>query len=1050
MSSVSGRCPSTRPFRWAAAPLRFARSPGHHALKLLLVLGWVLMGDLPVRAADPALNFFEQKIRPLLVERCQGCHSAATGKTSGGLALDTRQGWMTGGDSGPAIVPGEPEQSRLFQAMGYADPDLQMPPAGKGQRLTRDELAAVATWIRQGAVDPRSAGARLGGMSVEEAQTWWSWQPLRPAPVPPVRETDWPQTDIDHFVLAALEREGLPHAPPADRRTLLRRVTFNLTGLPPTPDEIHGFLADGEPGAWDRVIERLLASDAYGERWARHWLDVARYADTAGDGADYPVREAHRYRDWVVRALQRDLPLAEFIRLQIAGDLLANQRPPEEYADCVTATGFLAIGKRYGYAPNPDYQHLDFADVMDSLGRSLLGLSLGCARCHDHKFDPVSMTDYYGLYGILQSTRWSFPGGEEHKRPAHFPPLVPPAEVTRLESERAGHLVQLDDQLASLQARRGILDPRWLGGGPDLALEGQTEGQPPTTPWLSAGPNAVTAGAQSPFSHVHPAGQRGVRVGSGLQTDGLRYVFPHKLKKRPGGRFHLTVDFRTAADADQPGAYRFYLGRGVIESLALEFSVSRTELAIRNGTTWEVLRPIAPGVWHTLQVTLDPAAGTWSGLVGPAGDLLEFRDKHLHPAWDGVLDTFICDGIGHVPGAAPARDIDNLGLQVLPFAKPGSDPVQPTPPPADAPAQLAQLEQQLQQLARDRDAVATRELYATAYGVSEGVPTNARLQKRGEPDQPGPEVPRQFLQILGGDALPGDTPGSGRLQLAEWLTRTRQPLLARVFVNRVWGWHFGQGLVTTPSDFGSRGERPSHPELLEWLTDRFLRSGGHLKDLHRLILKSAVYQLDSRELPEGLTRDPGNRWLWRHPRQPLDAESIRDAMLFVSGRLERGPAGPHPFPPTHTWGYTIHAPFHAVYESQHRSLYLMQQRNRRHPFLALFDSADPNQSVAQRLPTVTPTQTLYLMNSPFVHEQAAAFAGRFAGEGLAGTERAYRMIEAAQGRIPPADELALAREFIERYAGQLPASTPEPERVSAAWGAFARVLLTGNSFLTVD
>ena len=1017
----------------------------------ILVVALTVGSDLRITsAADPAADFFEQKIRPLLVERCQACHSSVTGKTSGGLALDTRQGWVTGGDNGPAIVPGQPEESLLLKAIRYTDPDLQMPPAGKGERLTADEVAAVTEWIKAGAIDPRVAGERLGGMSADEARQWWSWQPLTSVAVPTVRETAWPQTDLDRFILAALEREGLPPAGPADRRTLIRRVTFNLTGLPPTPAEIRDFLTDDQPGAFDRVIDRLLASEAYGERWGRHWLDVARYADTAGDGADYPVREAFRYRDWVVRAFQKDLPFDEFLRLQIAGDLLAPTRPAEEYADCITATGFLAVGKRYGYAPNPDYQHLDFADVIDSVGRSLLGLSLGCARCHDHKYDPVPMRDYYGLYGILQSTRWAFPGGEEHKRPTHFPPLVPPAEVTRLEAERATAIAGLETELATLQASRGMLDGKWIAGGPDLAFESQPDGKPPATPWLSAGPNAVGPDSQSPFAHIHPAGQRGVRVGSGQPTDGIRYVFPQKLKKTPGGNFYLTVDFRTAAGADQPGAYRFYLGRGVIESLALEFSVTRHELALKHGTAWEVIRSIEPGVWHTLQAVLDPDQQTWSGVVGPAGDLTEFRDKKLNPAWDGILDTFICDGIGHVAGPAPARDIDNLGLQAVPFPPPGSDPVPPFVPPVDAAEQLARLAEQIKQRTADRDAWQSREIYPTAYGVSEGTATNARLQKRGEPAQPGEEIPRQYLTILGGDRLAEGTTGSGRLELANWLTRSQRPLAARVFVNRVWGWHFGQGLVTTASDFGSRGELPSHPELLEWLTGQFLQSGGSLKALHRLILRSAVYQLSAEDLPEGLARDPANRWLWRHPRQPLDAESIRDAMLFVSGGLERGPAGPHPFPPTHTWAFTIHQPFHAVYDSNHRSLYLMQQRNRRHPFLALFDSADPNQSVAQRLPTVTPTQTLYLMNSPFVHEQAAAFAARAALPGLAPTERARQMIEAAHGREADPAELEMTSRFIAQYASRLPAETALADRETAAWQAFARVLLTGNAFLSVD
>jgi len=663
----------------------------------------------------------------------------------------------------------------------------------------------------------------------------------------------------------------------------------------------------------------------------------------------------------------------------------------------------------------------------------------------------VTAADYYALYGILQSTKWAFPGGEEHKRPANFPPLVPREEAALRDAEKGARLARLDADLAGWKRERAKLDGSFFAGGIDLAFEGQTLDKPPAAPWLSAGPNAVAAAAQSPFAHTHPPGTRGVRVGSGAPNEGVRYVFENGLRAAEGEQLHFTIDFRTVAPTDKTGAYRFYLGRGVIESLAVECSVTASEFAVRNGDTWEVIRQLAPGTWQTLRLTLDPAAKTYSGIVGAADDVTVFHNKGLGPAWDGVVDTFICDAIGHVVGAAPARDLDNLGLQELPFGDPGSGPVEPQVVRPEAQERLTRLDADLAAATRQREAEATREVYEVAYGVSEGTPVNARIQRRGEPDKPGEEIPRRFISVLGGDPVPADAPGSGRLQLANWLTRSASPLTARVFVNRVWQWHFGQGLVTTPSDFGSRGEPPSHPDLLDWLTSRFIESGWSVKSLHRLILRSRTYQLASDDEPASLQADPGNRWLWRYARRSLDAESIRDAMLAVSGKLDRSVPATHPFPPVTTWGFTIHQPFHAVYDSNHRSVYLMLQRNRRHPFLALFDAADPNLSVAERLPTTTPTQTLYLMNSPFVHAQSAEFARRMLNVEADDDARIRLMFELAHGRDPAESEVADARAFVAAYCARLIAQgAPMEQQPNAAWSALARVLLTSNAFLSVD
>ncbi|MEQ2009669.1 MAG: PSD1 and planctomycete cytochrome C domain-containing protein [Limisphaerales bacterium] len=1037
-----------------------------------IILAVLLCGSFELRsAASDSAAFFEAKIRPLFVSHCQQCHGEK--KQESGLRLDTKAGWQKGGDHGPVIVPGDPEKSRLIQAVRRKDKDLQMPPK---RALGSEEIAALEQWVKLGAPDPREGIAvAKSGVDPAAVRKHWAFQPLTHPQPPTPQANSWSQQPLDRFVLARMQQQGLAPNPPADPRTFIRRATFDLTGLPPTPAEIEAFERDlslshfptfspatgqsekaikrqSERRAYEALIDRLLSSPAYGERWGRHWLDVARYADTAGDGADYPVREAVKYRDWVVNAFNADQPFNEFIREQLAGDILAERGPTTDYARRITATGFLAIGKRYGYKPSPDYQHLDFADAIDSVGRSLLGLSLGCARCHDHKYDPVSAADYYSLYGIFQSTKWAFPGGEEQKRPSDFPPLVEPAEAARLDKLKAAELARLDASLAKLKADRVALDNKSIGGGPDLGFELQKLGEPPTAPWLSEGPNKVLAEAQSPFAHIHPVGTRGVRVGTGKANNGVRYVFNRPLKAAPGKQMHFSVDFRTVAPADKSGAYRFYLGRGVIASLAVEVSVTATELALRNGAKWEVLRQLQPGTWHTLRLTLDPAKKTYSGALGVVGDLTTFADKPLGANWDGVADTFICDAIGHVSAPAPERDLDNIALLETPFAEPGTGPVVlPAAPPADLADRLKKLDADIATTTKLRADEAAKELYPVAYGVREDKPVNVRIQLRGEPDKLGAEAPRRFLDVLGGDKLPADSTGSGRLELADWLTRPSNPLTARVFVNRVWQWHFGAGLVPTPSDFGLRGEPPTHPELLDWLTSEFIASGWSVKALHRLIMRSQTYQLASDDHAANLKKDPANIWLWRHARRPLDAESIRDAMLAVSGRLNRTVPGPHPFPDVQKWGYTIHNPFFAVYDSDHRSLYLMQQRNRRHPFLALFDAADPNLSVAQRLPTTTPTQTLFLMNSPFVQQQAESFARRLLAESADDTKRIRLAFAMAHGRAPSDSEVSDAAAFLASYRTKLTTlEKPPTNDAELAWAGLARVLLTSNAFLYVD
>ncbi|MDI1314280.1 PSD1 and planctomycete cytochrome C domain-containing protein [Prosthecobacter sp.] len=986
------------------------------------------------------MSFFEANIRPLFIEHCQKCHGEK--KQESELRLDSKAGWQKGGGHGAVIVPGDAEGSTLIKAVRRVDKDLQMPPK---RPLAAKDIALLEQWVKMGAPDPRVATTTTSsGVDMELAKKHWSFQPVRRVVPPSTEGNTWSQQPLDRFVFSGLKQQALRPNGKADRRTLMRRATFDLTGLPPTLEQMQEFLSDTSPDAFDHLIERLMASTAYGERWGRHWLDVARYADTAGDGADYPVREAIKYRDWVIKAFNADQPYDHFLREQIAGDILAAQGPPAEFAHRVTATGFLAVGKRYGYKPSPDYQYLDFADAIDSVGRSLLGLSLGCARCHDHKFDPVTTAEYYGLYGIFQSTTWAFPGGEEQKRPSQFPALVPPAEAARLDANKTAVLARLDANVARMKQQRSMLDGKGSAGGIDLGFEEQTIGKPLTKPWFAAGPTTVTADAQSAFTHIHPQGKQGVRVGSGKPNDGVRYVFTNGLRATPGKLMHFSIDFRTEAATEKTAAYRFFLGHGVVQSTALDISVTANEIALRNGGKWEVLRKLNPGTWFTLRITIDPARKTYSGIVGTVGDLTAFQDKPLGANWDGIADTFICDGIGHVSGAAPTRDLDNIGLQEAAFGEPGSAPVTATKPSAELIERLKKLDADIAAAISSREDEATKDVYPVAYGVSEGKPINARIQFRGEPDKPGAEAPRRTLSILGGGTLPDPTAGSGRLELANWIASPANPLTARVFVNRVWQWHFGRGLVTTPSDFGLRGDAPSHPDLIDWLTSEFIASNWSMKALHRLIMRSRTYQLASDDDAENLKLDPGNRWLWRYERQALDAESIRDAMLAVSGRLDRSVPGPHPFPEVKKWAYTIHKPFQAVYDSDHRSVYLMIQRNSRHPFLSLFDAADPNLSAQQRMSSTTPTQSLFLMNSPFVREQSEAFARRLLalpGDDVKHVRLAFEM---SQGRVPTDSEMADAMAFILASRSKLTRDG------TAAWTSLARVLLTSNAFLYLD
>jgi len=684
-----------------------------------------------------------------------------------------------------------------------------------------------------------SAGER------EASTSYWAFQPVaHPAP-PKVRDTAWVRTPVDRFILRELEARGIVPVADADKRTLIRRATYDLTGMPPTPAEIDAFLKDQAPDAFARVIDRLLASPAYGERWGRHWLDVVRYADTAGDNSDYPVPDLYKYRNWVIRAFQNDLPYDRFVQQQIAGDLMPAATLQQRFEQTI-ATGYLANARRFGSYEDARYPwHLTIEDTIDNLGRTFLALTINCCRCHDHKFDPLTSEDYYALYGFFSSTRYPWPGIELDKAPHDLIPLAPPDQVEAFEKERRQKMSEFDNRLKKIQKDKSDAE-------------------------------------------------KALKETESIKSDAERKAKVAELTKK-------------------------------LDSLKHQMKSAQ-----------------------------------------------EQREK---------------------------------------IAK------QPMP-------------------------------YETAYAVAEGKTEgkkkvgNACVQIKGDPEHLGPEVQRRFPKVLGGHVLPTNTKGSGRLELARWLTDAQNPLTARVMVNRVWHFHFGKGLVATPSDFGKQGEPPSHPELLDYLAARFIDSGWSIKAMHRLIMTSRVYQLSSHA--ESTTTDPENRFLWHYRRQRMDAESIRDTLLSVSGMLDRSIGGPHPFPLPAKWDFTQHKPFKATYESKRRSVYLMVQRIQRHPFLGLFNGADTNASTARRVTSTTPLQALFVMNDPFVHEVARNLAARIIAESSIESGRIGRAFELLYGREALPEEVGRIQLHLEHVQAAL--GTTE----QAAWESVARALLMNNELIYVE
>jgi hypothetical protein len=896
------------------------------SLRSLLALA--ALAPLGLQAQDGAspsaregMDFFEKRIRPVLSDRCYKCHSGD--KVKAELSLDSREGLLRGGESGPAVVPGDPEKSLLIHAIRHGDDDLDMPPK-QAEWLTTEQIRDFESWVRMGAPDPRLSAAVKppvkASINFVEGRKFWSYHSVSDPALPAVRETSWVRNAVDRFVLAKLEEKRLPHAADADRRTLLRRATFDLIGLPPTPEEMRAFLEDSSPDAFAKVVERLLASPQYGERWGRHWLDVVRYADTAGCNSDYPIPQMYKYRNYVIASFNADKPFDQFIREQIAGDLLPAATEAERH-EKIIATGYLAATRRFA-SSEAGTQHLIIDDTIDNLGKAFLGLSIGCARCHDHKFDAVSNEDYYALYGIFSSTRYPFPGIELNKVPRDLVPLIPQEKVDEILKPYKDRLAVLDAAVKQLEDEKAVNEK---------IVREADEAKRAEAPKAKAAPPKAPGGSPADSS-----------------ADALAKADPELRRK---------FEELSAAQAQARKTREF-----------IDSEIERLE-----GEKAALLRSSAENEQA-------------KNVAQARKRLEEYKNEHK---------------------AALKKRED--------FAK-------------------------------------TLPVIESAYAVAEGPkPDNAKMLIRGEPKNLGPEIPRRFLDVLGGQALPADEKGSGRRQLAEWIADRSNPLPARVLVNRIWQHHFGKGIVQTPNDFGVRGAPPTHPELLDYLTRRFLDGGLSIKALHRLILASRTYQMASEGPAENAKVDPNNDWLWKFSRRRLDGEEIRDAMLAVSGALDRTVGGEHPFPPRNTWNFTQHRPFIDVYETDRRSVYVMTQRIRRHPFFALFDGPDTNASTGARGTSTTPLQALFMMNDPFVHAQAKKFAARLLGERADDASRVERAWELAFGRSPSSPERQEAERFLVRVREALKRNgTADGETSTQAWESYARVVLRTNEFIYVD
>lgn len=970
-----------------------------------------MMAIFPAMALASDSPDFARDIQPIFKKHCYACHGPE--KQTSSYRLDVREIAIKGGDSGEAaIVPHKAEESVLVRHVSNPDLDLRMPPADSDvPPLSPEQIATLKAWIDSGPAWPDE----LAGTTNDGRMNHWAWKPVR-RPEVPASELSNP---IDRFLLAAGKGQSL--APTANPRTLIRRLTYDLTGLAPTYQDVVAFEQDHSLAAYEALVTRLLDSPRYGERWGRKWLDVVRYADTAGDTADFPVMDAWRYRNWVIDAFNKDVPYDEFLREQLAGDILAQGLPDEHTAELITATGYWALARRFGADGDKD-MYLTYDDAIDNLGKAVMGLSISCARCHDHKYDPITSRDYYGIYGMLASTKFAYPGTELKPTPRDMVPLMSAAEKELMTSWTT--------ELSRLEAALARLDADYL------AHARQADSLAPVLAPLASGEIAATGEAE--FALVDETSAVTLRAGEMLQLAIL-------MRANNGGD---ATAVELAIEEQGGAGRRWSAAEDLVPDLHQGGKGAQHADSQGNENTW-LLYDLEPGA--ALLDNFEPALfGTQGVPAWRRGDfplvMVNTRDAEVKlqtitaPPKSLALHPGTRAGVA-LAWRAPTAGVYRVKGRVQKIDAGGDGTAWRLEKRADLRGHFAAAGEMLasrQKAVAARDAhLATRLPVKFAYAVSESEnAANARILLRGDPEKLGPEVPRKNLDLFGGETVES---GSGRKELATWLCRPEHPLTARVMVNRIWQGHFGRGIVNTPNDFGTRGAPPTHPELLDWLASEFVAQGWSIKAMHRLMVTSAAYQqqCDVAESP------------WPMARRRLDAEEIRDSLLEASGQLDLTPGTTHPFKVTSGYRYSQHVPFSEFFDTKKRSIYLITLRLKRHPMLGLFDGADPNATTPGRAISTVPTQALYFLNDPFFHGCAEAFAGRVTSSTDRDTERLNVACQIAYQRTATEAEQARAARFLTEAQQQL-AEVPEAERKLAAWVALSRVLLGSNEFVYLD
>ncbi len=891
-------------------------------------------------AEDAPAEFFEKEIRPALVQHCVRCHGEK--KVQGGLRLDTREGWQAGGDSGPAIIAGD-SQSLLLRAIGYEDVSLEMPPRGK---LPETTIAAFQKWIREGAFDPRSKGnagetMQVDAATIEQGKNFWAFQPVVTPVVPELSEAAWPNNDVDRFVLAKLNEKGIKPAGDATKENLLRRLTYDLTGLPPTSAQIERFLADESDDATEKVIGRLLQSGHFGERWGRHWLDVVRFAESSGGGRTLLFPDAWRYRDYVIDAFNRDLPFDQFLKEQIAGDLLESEDRFDRERKLI-ATGFLMLGPTNYEMQDKDILEMDVVDEqLDTMGKAMLGMTIGCARCHDHKFDPIPTRDYYALAGILKSTHsmkhsnvstWNtveLPLSAEEEAAL----LASTQTLQAMEKKLAVATRALNELTGKSTKQAKSVDAGKLDGVVVDSVDAEVVGN-----WKTSTSVAHYVG----MDYIHDE----------QKDKGAKSVLyrPVLMKK---GRYEVFASYSAGSNRATKVPYR------------IKHRDGETVVEINQRK-----QPSVDALMHSLGV-------------------FEFDDKldssvllFTEGTEDGVV---IADAIIWLP--ILDSGVDAIAQQEKKEAEDASEVEVEARKKKIAAAKL-----KVDRLKKDVKALkSSMPKRQVAMAPREGdSPADIHVAIRGMTHQKGEIVPRGVLQVAAWDGLPAvSNEVSGRFELADWVANSRNPLTARVIANRVWYWIMGRGIVASVDNFGSTGDLPTHPELLDYLAFSLVQNGWSIKKLVRQIVSSRAYQLSTRGSEQDLALDADNRFYGRRTVKRLRAEDIRDSILMASGNLDRTMGGSTIKKGTSSeYGYK--------FEGRRRSVYVPVFRNRLPEIFEVFDFADPNIQGGTRTASNVASQALLMMNQPFVLEQAEDAAKRlveeFSGEPHEMLRRAYREV----------------------------------------------------------